>query len=165
MVIVSKQEAHKSLTEPKTMIVDIYCRSASQDGNTLAAQESACRQFAKDAGFTVGEVYAEIASGVSLEREQLALLRKRYLAGEIQGVVVCTLDRLSRSAPDLLALQEEMAARHVTLYGVTETVVHLYQNPEDFLLKGSIFCQACHYRIQGRYITNVNQTVPDQGHN
>ncbi len=102
-------------------LVDIYCRSAAEDGNTLAAQEAACRQFAEDAGFRVGMVYAEIASGMRLEREKLALLRTRYTGGEIQGVVVMMLDRLSRHVPDFLLLQEEMRAHTVTLHCVKET--------------------------------------------
>ena len=106
-------------------VVDIYCRSAAEDGNTLGAQEAACRQFAKDKGLTIGMVYTEIASGVSLQREKLSILRTRYVAGEVQGIVVLTLDRLTRHTPDLLALQEEMGLHNATLHVVKETVEHL----------------------------------------
>lgn len=35
---------------------------------------------------------------------------------------------------------------------------HLHRNPEDFLLKGHIFCKTCHYRMHGRYMPSTNQT-------
>lgn len=31
---------------------------------------------------------------------------------------------------------------------------HLHRNPEDFLLKGHIFCKTCTYRMHGRYVAN-----------
>jgi DNA invertase Pin-like site-specific DNA recombinase len=125
MTIANEQVAQAFLTE-YVIVVDIYCRSAAEDGNTLAAQEATCRQFAKDAGFTVGMVYAEIASGMRLERESLALLRTHYTAGGIQGVVIVTLDRLSRNAADLLTVQAEMMEHHVTLHCVEEAVGQFY---------------------------------------
>jgi DNA invertase Pin-like site-specific DNA recombinase len=112
-------------------LVDIYCRSAAEDGNTLEAQKAACRQFAKDAGLTVGMVYTEIASGASLKREKLALLRARYTDGVVQGVVVMTLERLSRHAPDLLTLREEMKEHSVMLYIVKERSEQVFSNLLD----------------------------------
>lgn len=109
-------------------VVDIYCRSAAEDGNTLEAQAAACRQFAQDKGLTVGQVYTEVGSGRTLQREKLILMRTRYKDGVVQGVVVMTLDRLSRHESDLLALQAEMVAHHVTLYCVKGTVEHLRSN-------------------------------------
>jgi site-specific DNA recombinase len=111
MIVVSGQ---------KTIIVDIYCRNAVEDGNRLAEQEAACRKFAEEAGLTIGMVFAEIASGVSLEREQLTRLRRRYLAGEIQGVVILARERLSRSLAHYVILREEMDNHDVTLYCVEE---------------------------------------------
>lgn len=32
---------------------------------------------------------------------------------------------------------------------------HLHRNPEDFLLKGHIFCKTCGYRMHGRYLGNL----------
>lgn len=101
-------------------IVDIYCRNAAEDGNTLDEQEAACRQFAEKMGLTIGMVYAEIASGVSLEREQLTLLRRRYVIGETQGVIIYVRERLSRSLIHYVMLREEMDAHSVTLYCVDE---------------------------------------------
>lgn len=101
-------------------IVDIHCRNAVEDGNTLAEQEAACRQFAEEAGLTIGMVYTEIGGGLNLGREQLTRLRRRYLAGEIQGVVIRELARLSRSLDHSLMLREEMDTHSVKLYSFTE---------------------------------------------
>src|SRR5260370_33502046 len=101
-------------------VVDIYCRNAAEDGNTLTEQEAACRKFAEDAGLTIGMVYTEIGSGLNLEREQLTRLRRRYLAGEIQGVVIYARERLSRSLLHHVILREEMDNHDLTLYCVDE---------------------------------------------
>ncbi len=36
---------------------------------------------------------------------------------------------------------------------------HLHRNPEDFLLKGHIYCRTCGYKMHGRYMTSRNQHV------
>ena len=37
---------------------------------------------------------------------------------------------------------------------------HLHRNPEDFLLKGHMYCKACNYRMHGRYVSSPNSAVP-----
>ena len=37
---------------------------------------------------------------------------------------------------------------------------HLHRNPEDFLLKGHIFCTTCNYRMHGRYLPNRSGASP-----
>ncbi len=39
---------------------------------------------------------------------------------------------------------------------------HLHRNPEDFLLKGHIYCKACEYRMHGYYMKSANQTRGEQ---
>lgn len=36
---------------------------------------------------------------------------------------------------------------------------HVHRNPEDFLLKGHIFCKTCHYRMVGRYQTSREKHI------
>jgi|GEM_PF-1001803 len=36
---------------------------------------------------------------------------------------------------------------------------HLHRNPEDFLLKGHIYCKTCGYKMQGRYQTSRHEQV------
>ncbi|MHB8600505.1 MAG: recombinase family protein [Ktedonobacteraceae bacterium] len=36
---------------------------------------------------------------------------------------------------------------------------HIHRKPEDFLLKGHIYCKTCNYRMHGRYQTSRNEHV------
>lgn len=36
---------------------------------------------------------------------------------------------------------------------------HVHHNPEDFLLKGHIYCKTCGYKMHGRYMTSRNERV------
>jgi site-specific DNA recombinase len=36
---------------------------------------------------------------------------------------------------------------------------HVHRNPEDFLLKGHIYCKTCNYRMHGRYQTSRNEHI------
>ncbi len=117
---------------PKTTRVAIYCRVATQeqdDSTALDIQEQDCKAFCAEHGLTVVDVLREVASGTALhEREQLMAMRARYLQGKLDGIVIRTLDRLSRHAPDLLALQEEMGLHNATPHCVKETSEHLDQS-------------------------------------
>ncbi len=105
--------------------VDIYCRTATNDAESrtnLAQQEAACRAYCQECGLTVGDVYHEAASGSTYrDRELLNVIRTRYRIGEAQGVVVTTLDRLSRSHAHLVILLQEMAAHDTAFYCVHDS--------------------------------------------
>jgi DNA invertase Pin-like site-specific DNA recombinase len=107
-------------------IVDIYCRTATDDSETsanLQAQEATCRAYCEEHGLMIGIVHHEIASGVVYhEREHLSLMRERYCNGHIQGVVISRLDRLSRSQDHIATLMQEMEGRRVTLHCVQKGI-------------------------------------------
>ncbi len=107
-------------------IVDIYCRVSTdpqEDNTSLDEQETAGREFCRANGLIVGMVHREVFSGYMYrEREKLSLMRERYLAGNIQGVVVRTFDRLSRKEVHFGILLEEMEHNAVTLYCVKEVL-------------------------------------------
>jgi site-specific DNA recombinase len=113
---------------PEPIIVDIYCRAATDDQfdlpdrpNSLENQEKACRAYCEQHDLAVAIVYSEVASGIQYrEREQLNLMRRRIRGGEIQGVVVADLRRLSCSQVHLIVLLEEMNRHNVKLYTVNE---------------------------------------------
>jgi site-specific DNA recombinase len=111
---------------PGTHIVDIYCRVSTdpqEDNTSLDEQEAAGRAFCRDNGFIPGMVHREVFSGYQYrEREKLELMRRRYREGKIQGVVVRTLDRLSRSQVHNAILMEEMEHHGVTLHSVKEVI-------------------------------------------
>jgi len=108
------------------IVVDLYCRSASSgpEGRTnLEQQEIACRDYCQEHGLSVGMVHHEVTSGmIYRERKQLSLMRRRYRAGHIQGVVVTRPDRLSRSKVHLVVLMQDMEAQGVVLHCVNEDV-------------------------------------------
>ena len=49
-------------------------------------------------------------------------MRERYREGKIQGVVIRTLDRLSRSQTHIAILMEEMEHYYTTLYSIKEVI-------------------------------------------
>ncbi|SRR6266700_3544244 len=103
------------------IVVDIYCRTATDDLETptkLEQQETACRAYCEAHSLSVGMVHTEVASGATYGREGLSLLRHRCRDQLIQGVVVVDLFRLSRSHLDCANLIQEMRATDVTLYCV-----------------------------------------------
>ncbi len=106
-------------------VVDIYCRTATYDEDTpskLERQEAVCRAYCQKHALSVGMIYQEVSSGLIFhDRERLRLMRTRYRDGNIQGVVIDTLDRLSRSQAHLAILIEEMEKYGVTLHCVRES--------------------------------------------
>ena len=107
-------------------VVDIYCRTAIDGPETdtkLQEQEAACRAYCQENGLTVGMVYHEVASGATYqEREHLSLMRSRYRAQLIEGVVVTYAHRLVRTLDQLFALLEEMERYQITLYCVNVNI-------------------------------------------
>jgi DNA invertase Pin-like site-specific DNA recombinase len=107
-------------------IVDIYCRTATNEPDTdtkLQGQESACRAYCQKNGLIVGMVHHEVASGATYqEREHLSLMRSRYRAQLIEGVVVTYAHRLVRSLDQLHSLLEEVESYQVVLHCVDENI-------------------------------------------
>src|SRR5437763_16324120 len=86
-------------------------------------QEQSGREYCAAHGLTVGMVHRETFSGYQYrERKKLSLLRERYRDGKIQGVVVRTLDRLSRQQSHVAILLEEMDHHGITLHSVKEVI-------------------------------------------
>ncbi|MFL5693623.1 MAG: recombinase family protein [Ktedonobacteraceae bacterium] len=107
-------------------VVDIYCRVSGdpqEDNTSLDEQESSGRQYCRENGLTIGVVYREVYSGYYYrERKKLEDMRCRYREGKTQGIVVRTLDRLSRVQTHVAILMEEMEHHGVTLYSVKEVI-------------------------------------------
>lgn len=103
-------------------IVDIYCRISTddqEDNTSLDEQEVCGRTYCEEHGLIVGEVWRETYSGYKYcERKKLTKVRERYREGKIQGVVIRTLDRLSRNQTHIAVLLEEMEHYKVQLYSV-----------------------------------------------
>lgn len=108
------------------IIVDIYCRVSTdpqEDNTSLDEQEACAREYCRERGLIVGEVWRETYSGfVYREREKLGKMRRRYQEGKIQGVVFRTLDRLSRKQEHVAILLEEMEYYDVQIHCVKEVI-------------------------------------------
>ena len=106
--------------------VDLYCRVSGdpqEDNTSLDEQEASGREYCREHGLTVGMVHREVYSGYYYrERKKLEIMRTRYRDGNIQGVVIRTLDRLSRSQTHVAILMEEMEHYGVTLHSVKEVI-------------------------------------------
>src|SRR5207248_5532135 len=105
------------------IIVDIYCRTSGlpDDYLNLNEQEAACRQYCEEHKLAVSVVQYDTTSGYQYrESGVLEQMRLRYRRGHIQGVVIYSLDRLSRSNVHLTILLQEMAKYHTILYVVQE---------------------------------------------
>src|SRR5258708_37722101 len=126
MVTIVERVSEVSSSEGKRIVVDIYCRVSTdpqEDNTSLDEQEAAGREYCREHGYIVGMVHREVFSGYQYrERQKLDLMRQRYREGKIQGVVIRTLDRLSRSQVHNAILMEEMEHYSITLHSVKEVI-------------------------------------------
>ena len=107
-------------------VVDGYCRVSTdpQEDNTSLDEQDACiRRYCSEHGLIVGMIHREVWSGYQYrERDKLTLMRERYRDGKIQGVIIRTLDRLSRSQVHNAILMEEMEHYNIPLHCVKEAI-------------------------------------------
>jgi site-specific DNA recombinase len=104
--------------------VIIYCRVSTDDqidNTSLEQQEIDGRAYCDERDFIVVDVIKEAYTGsVWRERKLFMKMRERYLAGEVQGVVVRTYSRFTRMIADYFVLTQEMREHNVKLYCVKE---------------------------------------------
>ncbi len=126
MVAIVERVSEVSSGEGKRIVVDIYCRVSTdpqEDNTSLDEQEATGREYCREHGYIVGMVHREVFSGYHYrERQKLNLVRQRYREGKIRGVVIRTLDRLSRSQVHNAILMEEMEHHNVALYCIKENI-------------------------------------------
>jgi DNA invertase Pin-like site-specific DNA recombinase len=116
----------KKVTDPvRQRRAALYCRVSTFDQNrgdysSLEDQESRLRRAAEAEGYEVYDIYKEVASSATMERDQL-----RRLLAELEhfdAVFVTKLDRLSRSMHDWCAINERMDECHVALVCTTQKI-------------------------------------------
>ena len=78
------------------MKVFIYCRVAHNDSFSLEAQETELRRYAAQAGYTIVGAAAEHGSGLTLDRPALQKVTQAVLAGEVELVLIKSIDRIGR---------------------------------------------------------------------
>ena len=96
-----------------TKQVAVYARVAvCATEDQLLSQIKACRKYTEDRGWTVvAEVTDNGMSGATLDRAGLKHIRYLARAGEIDAVVVYSLDRLAREVSLVHLLEEELEKR------------------------------------------------------
>ena len=78
------------------MRVFVYCRVAHDDSFSLEAQAVQLRRIAAQAGYTIIGASAEQGSGLALDRPGLEKVTQAVLAGEVDMVLVNSIDRIGR---------------------------------------------------------------------
>jgi DNA invertase Pin-like site-specific DNA recombinase len=97
-----------------------YIRVSSR-AQDHATQRDAIERAAKNRGEKVGRWFAEKRSAKTMERPELAELRRVAAAGEVRKLYVFRLDRLARSGiRDTLALVHELKALGVELVTIAD---------------------------------------------
>lgn len=117
----------------------IYTRVSSdkqeEDGTSLDSQVENCQRLANSKQYTVVEVFREAYTGkVYRERKLLTKLRQMVRDGEIDVVIINTLDRLSRIQTHFAILVDEFSHYSVQLECVKEK---LDDSPEGQFMRGA----------------------------
>ena len=101
--------------------VALYARVSTQDQN-LEAQAHALRTYAEARGLQAQEFHDQGQSGAKDRRPALDALLQAVRRREVDGVVVCKLDRLARSVRHLTALAAEFEALGVHLVVLDQAI-------------------------------------------
>ena len=131
----------------KAAILARVSSSGREAALSLETQAEECTRFAVSLGFQVDVecVHREIGSGATLDRAQLANLRRMASAGKLEALIVYRPDRLSRNPVDLLALLREFGEHGVEVHFVHGSadstsqhrlVQFVLENPELRELRG-----------------------------
>ena len=119
--------------------VAAYLRVSSQvqrQRDTIASQREAVLRHGRGRGWTIPDacVFADDGfSGATLERPALEALRDGVASGEIETVLVWSIDRLSRNFAHQILLQEEFAR--------TGAKIVCVQEPDDATPQGMLLRQ------------------------
>lgn len=93
--------------------------SQARTGHSLAGQEARIRALAAAEGFELLDIVQDVESGAK-ERDGLAQVQERIMAGEAQGIIFPKVDRLGRSMIHLLKIVEWATQNGVDLLSTDE---------------------------------------------
>src|SRR5665213_3538466 len=105
-----------------------YCRVSTQmqvdDGYSLDEQHRQIQAAAIANGYELLGIYEDAGvSGKSIDhRPQLSALLRACARGEVDAVITCKLDRLTRSLADLLTLSDQLDRAGVALVSLKEAL-------------------------------------------
>jgi site-specific DNA recombinase len=105
----------------------IYIRVSTKEqvdeGNSLATQEKACRDFAYKNGYEVVAIFVEEGESAKTTNRKELLKMIDYCSkhkGEIDAIVFYKIDRLSRDAADYLSLKALFKRLNIVLCSISE---------------------------------------------
>ena len=107
----------------------VYVRYASKqayyrsfnDPSQLSIQNTACRTFAEENGFTIMDSIVEYGvSGRTTERESIRLLLNMLAAKHIDALIMASFDRISRNTLETFSLLDLVAEHGVEIWSVKE---------------------------------------------
>ncbi len=119
----------KNRKKPEKIIAALYCRVSTYDQtvldfSSLDAQEQALKDWCKQEGWQVFDVY--IDKGISakdLKRPALKRLRNDAKSGKFNQVIYTKMDRLSRNLRDHLFLADEFEDLNIILKSKSEPFI------------------------------------------
>ena len=114
-----------STTTPKPWVAYVRVSTEEQAGQgaSLDQQESKCRDYLKLKGYALHAVLRDPgASAKDLKRPGIRQLRELVDAGEIGGVVIWKLDRITRSVRDLFELVKLFEDHQVLFVSMSEEI-------------------------------------------
>lgn len=123
----------------------IYTRVSSDEqvkGTSLKSQEVACREYCKNKGIKVLEVYREEGvSAKTADRKELlrALEYCRKNKGKVDAFVVHKVDRFARNMEDHFSVRKQLLDSGVSLHSVTEPIGN---NPTEKFLESMLAASA-----------------------
>lgn len=119
-----KRKQAKQIAEPVKRLIIGYVRvSTDKQGElSLDAQETRIRAAAVSKGDVMDEIITDVQSGKNLNRKHLSRLLERVKGGEVKSIIVCKLDRLTRSCRDLEDLVDMLKEHDVALVSLNETI-------------------------------------------
>jgi site-specific DNA recombinase len=129
----------------------IYCRVSDpkqvEDGNGLHSQESRCREFAKNRGYSVVDVFHEGGiSGKLLDRPQMQKMLQFLAEQKGKSEYVLVIDDISRLARDIethIALRSAISATGARLESPS---VHFGEDSDSRLVENMLASVAAHQR-------------------
>ncbi len=110
-------------TKPYVIYTRVSTEEQAEKGHSLAAQEKACRATCEGRGLPIGHVLCDSGqSAKNLDRPQVQRLLEMVRAGQIGGIMIWRLDRLTRNLRDLLDLVELISETNTALVSVCEQI-------------------------------------------
>jgi DNA invertase Pin-like site-specific DNA recombinase len=123
-----RDNVKQMLKDGKEVKVIAYCRVSTQiqgeDGDSLDNQKQTISKYCQDRGLTLVDTYQEVMSGAVhwTARPMLSNIIRKLKLGEIDGLVVLKMDRLSRSIKDTIDLINLFAEKNWAFFEIKNNI-------------------------------------------